>query len=743
MVLYLAEKKVLAEAIAEALPGTANTSGGVIYKGENIVTWLSGHLLALKDPEDYNPDLKKWDISVLPIYFPNWENKLGKGNEERVKQIGALIKQADMVVNCGDVDEEGQLLVDEILRWFHYSGDCKRLDTANTTVPALRKALARMKDNAEMENDGWSAYARQVSDMLFGINLTRYYTKKYNSLLTVGRVQTPTLGLVVNRDLQIESHKKVFYYNLDGNTDLLGHSFTVRYVPNKEIPELTDGKFLSDAYLKELIGIFSGVVLNYTVKKEKQRESAPLPFNLTELNNYCGKKWGYNPDKVMRITQSLRDDFSAITYNRSDCQYLSSEHFAEAPGTIRAVCKNLSMDESKFDSGIRSRCFNDANITAHFAIIPTETEVDLSKLSAEQRNVYGIICKYYLAQFMPSCIKEKTTLSAPLLLQGRDIGKLERTEIEIVAHGYLSLLNPGKEVFQELGQDNGDDEKTEPEQGLAGLAPGRYEGVIHEKKDFYITQKVTKPPKRYTQTDLYDDMTRISKYVDDPEIKKLLLEKDKEKKGENGSIGTSATRADIIQKLIKNGYLEEEDSGKKKILISTKKGRAFYQMLPDSVKKADMTALWWVVQEDIKAGRAEYSALTNKVLETVTEVITGTQKAAVDVDMSQFAAGLEVKTLCRCPNCKGDIVKGKFGPYCKRKCGFVISYIGGRKPTESEFVSLCSGKKIMMKKLKKKSGDTFDAFVQAKGTEDFSYEKDGKTISGKKLKTEFTFPKRR
>lgn len=742
MVLYLAEKKILAEAIAEALPGTAKTSGGVIYKGDNVLTWLSGHLLTLKDPEDYNPDLKNWDISTLPIYFSEWGNKPGKGNEERVKQIGELIKKADIVVNCGDVDEEGQLLVDEMLRWFHYTGDCKRLDTANTTVPALRKALTRMKDNTEMENDGWSAYARQVSDKLFGINLTRYYTKKYNSLLTVGRVQTPTLGLVVNRDLQIESHKKTYYYNLDGNVDVSGQMFTVRYIPDKELPELTDGKFLSDAYLKELSNILAGKALKYTVKKEKQKENPPLPFNLTELNNYCGKKWGYNPDDVMRITQSLRDDFSAITYNRSDCQYLSTEHYREAPGTIRAACKNLSMDDAPFDSGIRSRCFNDSNITAHFAIIPTETDVDLSKLSMQQRNVYEIICKYYLAQFMPPCIKEKTTLTTTLILSGQNIGKLERSETEIVFPGYRALLNPNKAGDDELERDN-DEEEKDLAQGLAQLTPGKYEGIIHNEKDFHVSQKVTKPPKRYTQTDLYDDMTRISKYVDDPEIKKLLLEKDKEKKGENGSIGTSATRADNIKKLIKNGFLEEQEKGKKKILISTKKGRAFYRMLPDSIKKADMTALWWVVQEDIKSGKVEYSALTEKVLETVTDVIKGVKKEAADVDMSQFAVGTDAKPLCKCPSCKGEIVKGKFGPYCKNKCGFMMSFVGGRKPTETEFVALCRGQRIMMKNLKKKAGGTFDAYVQAKGVEDFSYEKDGKTISGKKLKTEFIFPKRR
>ncbi|MBE6035569.1 MAG: type IA DNA topoisomerase [Clostridiales bacterium] len=739
MVLYLAEKKVLAEAIAEALPGAAQSTGGVIYKGDNVITWLSGHLLALKDPEDYNPDFKKWDLSVLPLYFPNWENKPGKGNEERVKQIGELIKKADTIVNCGDVDEEGQLLVDEMLRWFNYNGVCKRLDTANTTIPALKKALSRMKDNSEMENDGYSAYARQVSDMLFGINLTRYYSKKYNALLTVGRVQTPTLGLVVNRDLQIESHKKVFYYTLNGMLTVADNRFSIKYTPEKDLPELTDGKFLSDVFLREIVTDFSGKTLSYTVKKERQKKSAPLPYNLTELNKDCGKKWGYNPDRVMRITQSLRDDFSAITYNRSDCQYLSTEHFREAPGTIKAACKNLSIDATQFDSSIKSRAFNDANITAHFAIIPTETDVDVAKLSTEQKNVYELICRQYLAQFMPQCVEEKTNIMTPLSLNGKSIGKFEGTETVIISPGYLAFLKPEKAIEKKDDEDSAEDENAI---GLSNLNPGKYDGIISSEKDFRIDKKVTKPPQRYTQTDLYDDMTRISKYVDDPAIKRLLEEKDKDKKGENGSIGTSATRAEIITKLIKNGYLEEQDTGKKKILISTAKGRTFYKMLPESIKKADTTALWWVIQEDIKAGRKPYNALIEKVLETVTKVVNGSIAPSEDTDMSKLVQSND-KPLCKCPSCKGDIIKGKFGPYCKQKCGFVMGMVCGKKVNETEFVYLCQGKKVMMRGLKKKAGGTFDAYVQSKGIEEFSYEKDGTVYNGKRLKFDFTFPTRR
>lgn len=720
MRLFIAEKKVLGEAIAEALEGKAITKDNVIYKGNDAVIWCSGHLLTLREPESYNEKYKVWNMADLPIYFADWENAVPAENRTRVKQIGDLIKRAEIVVNCGDTDEEGQLLVDEILRWFHYTGPCKRLDTANTTVDALKKALIRMKDNKECEADGWSAYAREVADMTFGINFTRFFSKSYNAKLPVGRVMTPTLGLVVNRDKAIEGHKKIYYFILNVKSDIKGKPVCLKFVPDKDLPELEDGKFLSDSFLKELVSTIKGKRDIYTIKKEKVLEPAPLPFNLTELNNYCGKKWGYNPDKVMKITQALRDDFSAITYNRSDCQYLSTEHHREAPETVNAICHNIQIPAGKFDCSLVSRCFNDNNITAHFAIIPTNQKFDIGKLSEEQLNVYKAICKYYLVQFLPICEKEKTVVCTPITMNGKVVGKIEASASKILKPGFRVLL-------KEEERDN------EQDMNVTDLPQGNHEGVI---SDTEIMKKETKPPQRYTQTSLFDDMTRISKYVDDPEIKKLLLEKDKEKKGENGSIGTSATRAEIIKKLIAVGYLEEIKDKKKMILISTAKGRKFYDLLPDEIKKADTTAKWWVVQENIKNGQASYRDLTEGVVELVREVMR-TFKADAN-DASEFA--FKATTLCKCPACGGNILKGKYGPYCNNKCGFHMVYGFGKKLTEKQFISLCSGKKTKITGIKKKDGSgSFDAYAIPNGIEDYQYTSDGKTVTGKRLKLEMSF----
>ena len=208
MKLIIAEKPMLARAIADAIDGSAVKRETYTEKGDYTIISAFGHLLTLKDPEDYDMKFKKWSLDTLPIYFDNWEKKPGEGKEERLSQIGALMKEAECVINAGDPDDEGQYLIDEIIHWFDFKGPVYRLSTGDTTKAALKKALANMKDNKDFENSGWSAHARSVADMMVGYNFSRYFTliNPHIKMLTVGRVQTPTLGLVVTRDMAIENH---------------------------------------------------------------------------------------------------------------------------------------------------------------------------------------------------------------------------------------------------------------------------------------------------------------------------------------------------------------------------------------------------------------------------------------------------------------------------------------------------------------------------------------------------------
>ena len=601
---------------------------------------------------------------------------------------------------------EGQYLIDEILRWHNYQGPVKRIDVADLSPGKLKQKLKNLKDNKSFENLGWAAHARSIADLMMGINMSRYFSIKNQILLTVGRVQTPTLGLVISRDAIIENHQKILYYELFAGLNINGKQIESMFHPAKNDPALTDGKILNRNILeiKEPL-IANHTYKNITIKKKKEKENPPLPFNLVKLQTFCGGRWGYDPTEVMNITQSLREKHKAITYNRSDCQYLSEEHYKEAPGVIAKAATNLGMNPNLFNSTIKSRCFNDENITAHHAIIPTATDVDIKKLTEKERNVYIIISMFYLAQFLPAAEKEKTTLFI-------DLGNgesLQAVSTIVTSPGYKQLLK---------------DKKDEKDHTLSTFPEGTYSGTVNKTE---IREKETKPPSRYTKTSLNEDMTRIAKYVDDPYIKQLLLEKDKDKKGENGSIGTSATRNTIIDNLIRRGFIAE----KGKTIISTPLGRELYRILPDEIKKPDLTAKWWVIQEDIKMGKVNYKELPHQVLETIQTIIHTTYPA---IDKSLLPAGTrggEAKIIGRCPKCGANVETKPKGFFCSNKdCNFALwptmKYFDNiLKITESRAQTLLSGDHVAFT-LKSKGDKEYKGYLKLKINGEYvNFEPDG------------------
>ena len=709
MILVIAEKPVLGKAIADALPGTATMKNGCIYKDDYIVTWVFGHMLSLKEPEDYDIGYKSWNINSLPIFFKDWQVKIGKdGNlnkgqiskSQRVNQIGSLLKQADEVIHAGDPDDEGQLLIDELLRWFNYKGIVKRLDTANTTLVAMKKALLHMTDNKPHEPYGWSAYARSVADLMVGINMSRLFSCKNQTLLTIGRVQTPTLGLVVNRDLAIEGHHKQKYYTIGCDINFNNDTVQADFIPAKTDSNLVDGHILSKEYAEQICNRLKGQVLkNINITKKIVYEAPPLPFNLVKLQTYCSGKFGYSPQQVLDITQSLRENHKAITYNRSDCQYLSEEHYKEAPVTMKTVIMNIRYKPKNLDMNLKSKCFDSSKISAHFAIIPTNQKVNLDKLSEAEKNVYLAICKYYIAQFMPKAKKEQTNLSIEL----GNGEAIKAVSTVIIEQGYRSIFNEAEK---------------DKASNLSKIPEGIYSGKI---TDTDIAEKETKPPSRYTKASLNEDMTCISKYVKDPKIKQLLLSKDEGKEGERGSIGTSATRSGIIESLVKRGFLRED--GKK--VISTALGRELYRILPDEIKKADMTAEWWSIQEEIQNGTANYNKLIDSVYDTIKHIVANVDNYPV-VNSSIIAIKKKGGAVIgKCPRCGGDIVETKTGFCCSNwkeptNCKFNI-WKKSKSPlfakttfTAATVKKLLSGQSVKMKKLVSKTGKEFEAEVKMK-----------------------------
>lgn len=596
MKLIIAEKPELARAIAEAIPGTKNKKDGYIEVGEYCVTWAAGHLLKLYDPQDYDEKYKKWVLSDLPINFENWKKKIIDGKGKLVNNIKKLIKDADEVINAGDPDDEGQLLIDEIIQYLNYKGKVSRILINDNNTESIKKAFTKIESNGKYKSLGVAAEARSIADLLVGVNLTRFFTLYNNTgnVLSIGRVQTPTLAMVVNRDNEIKNHIKEKYYELFLNTNIDNNDINLKYKQDKDIE-----KVLDKSILENIISKLDNKNGKLEISKKVVEESTPLPFNLANLQIEANKKYGYSAQKTQDITQSLREKHKAITYNRSDCEYLSEEHFKEAPKLLPIVIKNLEVNiKVNYSEENKSKAFNDKNITAHHGIIPT-LNGDISSFNKEEKNIYELIAKRYVIQFMT---KKKVEKTEGILNVEDNIFKA--TSSKTLDKGYSVIYSEDKEESDEIT-------------GLSNIKEGIY-NIETKKEDYKIEERESQPKKAYTEATLLKDMTSISKYVKDPKIKEILLKKDKDKKGESGSIGTPATRASIIEGLFKKGYLEYQG----KNIKSTALAIEYLKTLPEELKAADMTALWYVIQEDIKEGKVGKEALIKYVLDDINRIIS-------------------------------------------------------------------------------------------------------------------------
>ena len=699
MKLIIAEKPELGRAIGAAL-NLSPAQGGTMIGSEYTVIWAFGHLLQLRDPAQYDERFAHWTLNDLPIYFDNWAEDAIPGKKNRLEQIGKLIQQADSIVNAGDPDDEGQYLIDEILAYFHNTKPVERVFINDNTPSEIQKAFQHLQPNEQFISVGRAARARAICDYTFGINYSRFFGLTLNVKgLSVGRVQTPTLGLVVNRDRQIENHVKQKYFELTAVATLNGVPIDIAFKPIKEL--LEDDHCLDRP---RLAGITANLPhpAQFEVKKAQKTEEPPLPFNLVKLQAHMNEKYNIPVAKTLEITQELRDKYKAITYNRSDCQYLNAEQHEAAPRILPAVMQRLGVD-MPLDYSITSKCFNDANVTAHHAIIPTNSKFDIASLTEEQKEVYTEIAKRYLVQFLLGRVTEVTTAEAGI--DGK--GSFKASTSRVLSAGFADYY-PAKAVNTTA---------------LSGVPAGQYSAEITDCK---IAEKFTVPPKRYTQATLITDMTQVAKYVTDPQAKAALQAKDKDKKGENGSIGTPATRDKIIETLIKREYIQDDG----KHLVSTQYGRQFYNLLPDDIKKPDLTAFWWTIQEDIKSGNAKISDMTDSVLASIRKHLQD-DYSAIHVDR---AANRE--EIGKCPLCGKAVYENKLSFACsgyKDGCKFAIWKENGffknfgKKVTKAAAKNLLSNKHRHLEKgLIGSSGKPYDAYfvmtVDRTGQTKFSME---------------------
>lgn len=497
MKLVIAEKPMLARDIARAICGkTVSETAPLPISGNGYtVIGCAGHLLELIEPDDINPKWgKPWNMDALPIYSHNWKKTPANDKKDLVKKIAALLPNAECVIHAGDPDEEGQLIVDELLDYLGYTGTVWRVYVNDNIEKNIVKAFENLKPNELCQGDGKAAYARQMADKCFGINETRLATLRLGTLFSVGRVQTPTLGLVVNRDEAIHNHVCQKFYELEATGTLESKDSVVfRFKPSKDL--LGDEKHIYDpASLTGLKEALDGTHKVFTTTVSESQKYPPLPYNLTVLLSDMSKRYGMSAATTQQITQDLRDKYKAITYNRSDSQYLKEEHFTQAPVVLAQAMKNLDVAWN-LDFTIHSKAFNDKNVSAHHGIIPQEASVSVASMTKNEARVYRAIVERYAMQFLPPALYDVSTSTFPV----KD-GQMCAVSKRVKDAGYLATFGNLTDASQE-------EENTEDMNKLwldAGEHP------LHDI-ECIIVEKETTPPKPYTEGTLISDMASIAK----------------------------------------------------------------------------------------------------------------------------------------------------------------------------------------------------------------------------------------
>lgn len=667
MIVCITEKPSVAKDIASILGATVRRDG--FFEGNGYqVTWTFGHLCTLKEPHDYTESWKPWSLSMLPMLPPRFGIKLidDKGIEKQFRVIETLLKDADEVINCGDAGQEGEL----IQRWVMQKAECrkpvKRLWISSLTDESIKEGFHHLKPEADFDSLYYAGLSRAIGDWILGMNATRLFTLKYSqnrNVLSIGRVQTPTLALIVQRQKEIDNFKPEDYWEL--KTVYRGVTFSS-----------TKGKFNREedaTVIIEQIKDIPFVVDSYTTKRGK--ESAPRLFDLTSLQVECNKKYGYSADETLKYIQSLYEK-KFTTYPRVDTTYLSDDIYPKIPAILQAMTPYEGFTAPLMGKKLpkTKKVFDNTKVTDHHAIIPTNVPPS-SFLSPEEKRVYDMVARRFIAVFYPDCEFDQTTVMGSVGDYGfKAVGK------QIVSEGWRVLYKTEKTQQEDADSDD----KILPHfvQGESGP---------HEPTS---VKKTTQPPKFYTEGTLLRAMETAGKLVDDDELRDAMKE--------NG-IGRPSTRAAIIETLFKRKYIQKD----RKSLKATSAGIALIDTIKvDLLKSAKLTGIWENKLRKIE--RKEYEAsmfiseLKELIVQIVNDVLTDNSgnRIVVEEDKKESSKPKKETTAKRrppirdlsqipCPVCgKGTVIKGNTAYGCsefRSGCQFRVSFdeiAGDLKPSE-------------------------------------------------------------
>jgi DNA topoisomerase III len=676
MKVCIAEKPSVAKEIASVIGATERRDG--YFEGNGYqVTWTFGHFCTLLPPEDYKPHWKRWDFNTLPMLPERFETKVmdDGGVKKQFNVIKGLFKNASLVINCGDAGQEGELIQRWVIKAANYTGEVQRLWISSLTSEAIKAGFNKLQPASTFDNLYYAGSSRAIGDWLLGMNATRLFTLKYGGfkqVLSIGRVQTPTLAMLVNRFHEIENFKPLPYWELQ--TSYRDTSF-----------KHTEGKFLKKEDGEKLLSQISNKDLEITaVDKKDGKEYAPKLFDLTSIQVYCNNKFGFTADATLKMVQRLYE-MKVVTYPRVDTTFLPNDMYPKIPGILKGLTNYASFTSTLVDKEIRKskKVFNDNKVTDHHAIIPTGEE---KHLNADEQKVYDIIVRRFIAVFYPDCKVAKTQVKA---------------EVEAV-----TFLASGKEILEEgwrvlfpksKKKSENDDEKEEEEENIL---PSFTVGEKGPHTPSFL-EKTTKAPNYHTEASLLRAMETAGKQVEDDELRDLMKA--------NG-IGRPSTRANIIETLFRRKYAQR----RKKQVIPTEMGIQLIDTIQNQMlKSAELTGQWEKQLKEIEQG--EYSAaqfisnMKKMVDELVYEVRSETGKPRLStvsetkVKKAPIKAGL-IGT--QCPKCNdGKIIKGKSSYGChqfKAGCDFRVPF---------QFMDKKLTEKQIQRLLEKKSTTKIKGFV--------------------------------
>ena len=648
MKVCVTEKPSVARDIARLI-GASDRHEGYFEGNGYQVTWTFGHLCCLKEPNDYNDNWKHWSLAALPMIPQRFGIKLieDDGIKKQFKVIETLIAGAEEVINCGDAGQEGEL----IQRWVYQKARCdkpvKRLWISSLTDESIREGFQQLKDASDFDNLYFAGLSRAIGDWILGMNATRLYTLKYRgsysrNVLSIGRVQTPTLALIVSRQREIENFVPEDYWEIK-----------TKY--RDTIFNSTKGKFKTEASASEIVESIKDFPLTVTsVSKKKGKEAPPRLFDLTSLQVECNKKFSYSADETLRLIQSLYEK-KVTTYPRVDTTYLSDDIYPKIPGILQAMKPYSTLTQPLLAAAKlpkSKKVFDNSKVTDHHAIIPTNVDPASVFLTREEKFVYDLVAKRFIAAFYPDCEFSTTTVMARV-----NEYDFKATGKEIIKDGWRAIFAKDKVA---------DDEKDKEENAIM---PTFVEGESgpHEPS---LLKKTTQPPKYYTEGTLLRAMETAGKLVDDDELRDAMKE--------NG-IGRPSTRAAIIETLHKRHYIAKQ----RKSLVATPAGIQLIDTIKEELlKSAKLTGLWENKLRKIERGEFSAQQFINELKELVNEVVlnvlrdnssTMIQVQADEPAKKQKSTAEKKPRKPRlksieemaCPKCgKGHIIKGRTAYGC-------------------------------------------------------------------------------